>query len=404
MLIALAQLSNSPLAGGAPLTPSTPRGRAWPIVHSLVEPPVSGLFNGTGWSAEAAEALAFLQEHQPASDAASLNEDVLSVGVRHALEARNATAWARAVPWEIFLNDVLPYAVLNEARDNWRPLFHQAFMPLVRHTNSTVEAVLALNAHIWDQLDVQYEEKLSPHITAPLEAVAYKRASCTGLSVLLVDACRAVGVPARMALVGQWAPPNSGNHNWVEVWVRPQLKDSASPPLGSATWLRRGATRDPEESRQSLLRVRLAALAGSALPWEAIAPLGAQPPLPRVLERAASEVADPCLCPFTLQVDDHWEFTGAFDGDGAMMNKTWFTERVAAQDPSVPSQRVFATTWKPAAGGLHLPAGVDVTVTGGPDASPVNAIDRTDYYRAVTPPGEDYSEGTKGGKGPGHIY
>ena len=49
---------------------------------------------------------------------------------------------------------------------------------------------------------------------------------------------------------------------------------------------------------------------------------------------------------------------------------------------------------------LHLPAGVDVTVTGGPDASPVNAIDRTDYYRAVTPPGEDYAEGTKGGKGP----
>ena len=120
-----------------------------------------------------------------------------------------------------------------------------------------------------------------------------------------------------MALVGAWAPPNSGNHNWVEVWV-----------------------------------------------------------------------------------DDHWEFTGAFDGDGEMMNKTWFTERVSGQDPSIPSQRVYATSWKAAAGSLHLPAGVDVTVSGG-DASPVNAIDRTEYYRAVTPPGEDYAEGTKGGKGPG---
>ena len=293
LLHALAAGAGSPLAGGAPLTPSRPHGSGRLTVKSLVEPPVAGLFNSTGWSAEAAEALAFLQQHQPASDTASLNEDVLSTGVWLALEARNATAWGRAVPWDIFLNDVLPYAVLNEARENWRPLFHHAFMPLVRHTNSTVEAVLALNAHIWDELDVQYEERLSPHITAPLEAVAYKRASCTGLSVLLVDACRAVGVPARMALVGAWAPPNSGNHNWVEVWV-----------------------------------------------------------------------------------GDHWEFTGAFDGDGEMMNKTWFTERVAGQDPSVPSQRVFATSWKPAAGGLKLPAGVDVTASGG-DAATVNAIDRT---------------------------
>jgi transglutaminase-like putative cysteine protease len=251
LMLLVVALSGS--SGGAPLTPSTPRGRTRQVVHSLIEPPVSGLFNATGWSAEASEALAFLQQHQPASDAASLNEDVLSVGVWHALEARNATAWARAVPWDIFLNDVLPYAVLNEARDNWRPLFHHAFMPLVRHTSSTVEAVLALNAHIWDKLDVQYEEKLSPHITAPLEAVAYKRASCTGLSVLLVDACRAVGIPARMALVGEWAPPNSGNHNWVEVWVLPQVK--APPSLGSA-WLR----------RMRVLRARLAALAGSALP------------------------------------------------------------------------------------------------------------------------------------------
>ena len=273
MLYALTAGSGSPLAGGAPLTPSTPRSRR--VVHSLSEPPVSGLFNATGWSAEAFEALAFLQQHQPASDAASLNEDVLRVGVWHALEARNATAWARAVPWDIFLNDVLPYAVLNEARDNWRPLFHHAFMPLVRHTSSTVEAALALNAHIWDHLDVQYEEKLSPHITAPLEAVAYKRASCTGLSVLLVDACRAVGIPARMALVGQWAPPNSGNHNWVEVWVLPQVAVPARQCLASADGPPPGA---------------LAALAGSALPAERVAPLGARP-RPRLPERAASKAA-----------------------------------------------------------------------------------------------------------------
>ena len=70
MLYALTAGSGSPLAGGAPLTPSTPRSRR--VVHSLSEPPVSGLFNTTGWSTEASEALAFLQQHQPAWDAASV--------------------------------------------------------------------------------------------------------------------------------------------------------------------------------------------------------------------------------------------------------------------------------------------------------------------------------------------
>src|SRR5262249_52404702 len=34
---------------------------------------------------------------------------------------------------------------------------------------------------------------------------------------LLVDACRAIGVPARIAAVPQWAD-KEGNHTWVEIW------------------------------------------------------------------------------------------------------------------------------------------------------------------------------------------
>lgn len=42
-------------------------------------------------------------------------------------------------------------------------------------------------------------------------------ASCTGLSVLYIDACRALCVPARFVGVPQWTT-NRGNHSWVEVW------------------------------------------------------------------------------------------------------------------------------------------------------------------------------------------
>ncbi len=43
-------------------------------------------------------------------------------------------------------------------------------------------------------------------------------ASCSGLSILLVDAFRAVGIPARVAGTPNWHD-NRGNHNWCEVWI-----------------------------------------------------------------------------------------------------------------------------------------------------------------------------------------
>jgi len=43
-------------------------------------------------------------------------------------------------------------------------------------------------------------------------------ATCTGLSILLVDAFRSIGIPARIAGTPMWTNMR-GNHNWVEVWI-----------------------------------------------------------------------------------------------------------------------------------------------------------------------------------------
>ena len=43
------------------------------------------------------------------------------------------------------------------------------------------------------------------------------KATCTGLSIILVNACRAVGIPARAVGTPLWANQR-GNHTWVEIW------------------------------------------------------------------------------------------------------------------------------------------------------------------------------------------
>ncbi len=53
---------------------------------------------------------------------------------------------------------------------------------------------------------------------SPFQAEKENMATCTGLSFLLVDAFRAVGIPARIAGTPLWTNLR-GNHNWVEVWI-----------------------------------------------------------------------------------------------------------------------------------------------------------------------------------------
>src|SRR5262249_5622687 len=79
------------------------------------------------------------------------------------------------------------------------------------------EAAQKLNSTIFNQLKVRYSTKRKKANQSPNESIDTGLASCTGLSVLLSDACRSVCVPARVAGTPNWSD-NRGNHTWVEIW------------------------------------------------------------------------------------------------------------------------------------------------------------------------------------------
>ena len=67
------------------------------------------------------KAARFLVKGMPPKDLQSLEKAFLMENLSLALKARKQFKWAKAVPKEIFLNDVLPYASLDETRESWRP-------------------------------------------------------------------------------------------------------------------------------------------------------------------------------------------------------------------------------------------------------------------------------------------
>ncbi len=167
--------------------------------------------------ADQREGMQFLVTHMPDQDLKTLTAEFLLENVQLAYQAREESAWKAKIPHDIFLNNVLPYATINEKRERWRKEFHNRFRPLVKDVSSPGQAAAKLNQNIFKMTNVKYSTKRAKADQSPSESMESGLASCTGLSVMLVDACRSVGIPARFVGTPLWTN-KSGNHSWVEIW------------------------------------------------------------------------------------------------------------------------------------------------------------------------------------------
>ncbi|MDB4331752.1 polyhydroxyalkanoate depolymerase [bacterium] len=159
----------------------------------------------------------FLIAHMPDQDLQSLKTDFLLDNLDLAYKAWSEAPWREQVSEELFFNNVLPYANVNEQRDSWREDFYTKCKPIIVGAKTPSEAAVLLNQKLFKQLNVRYSTKRNRADQGPAESIRTGLASCTGLSVLLIDACRAVGIPARFVGTPLWAN-KSGNHSWVEIW------------------------------------------------------------------------------------------------------------------------------------------------------------------------------------------
>ncbi|QOJ01320.1 MAG: dienelactone hydrolase family protein [Phycisphaeraceae bacterium] len=160
-------------------------------------------------------AASFLAEHRPPRDDA-VDPEVVFDAIGVALKARETYPWAKGVPDDLFFNDVVPYAVLDEPRAAVRSRVYGLAGPIVKDATTAAEAAQALNRDLFNAAKVKYSTQRRRANQNPLESMEQGLASCTGLSILLVEACRSVGIPARVAGVASWAG-RDGNHTWVEV-------------------------------------------------------------------------------------------------------------------------------------------------------------------------------------------
>lgn len=159
----------------------------------------------------------YLLTHMPLSDLKALPKVQVTEAVKLSFEAQKATSWGPKVPQDIFLDSVVPYASVTEPRESMRAEFQKRYLPLVSKSKSPGEAALLINATLFKDYKVVYNTRRLRTDQSAKESIKQGMATCTGLSIMLVDALRAVGVPSRLAGIPAW-PGRGGNHTWVEVW------------------------------------------------------------------------------------------------------------------------------------------------------------------------------------------
>ncbi len=164
------------------------------------------------------EGIAYLISYMPERDLTSLSVQYLLENADYAYKARKKYDWCATLPDTIFFNNVLPYANISENRDYWRKEFYNRFTKYAERNNNATDAIMDIANNIKSELAVEYNTKRSRVDISPLQAIKEQMATCTGLSILLTNAYRSVGIPSRLAGTPMWTN-FKGNHTWTEVWI-----------------------------------------------------------------------------------------------------------------------------------------------------------------------------------------
>jgi hypothetical protein len=162
-------------------------------------------------------AMEWLVAHMPDVDLATLDAAFLLAHVDAAYNAWKSAPWSARIDEDMFRDGILPYASVSETRELWFPALRERSRAIVDGITCPAQAAVRLNQRIFPEWKVQYSTKRRRADQSPSESIESGLASCTGLSILLVNACRSVGIPARFVGVPLWID-GSGNHSWVEIW------------------------------------------------------------------------------------------------------------------------------------------------------------------------------------------
>jgi hypothetical protein len=168
------------------------------------------------------------------SDTTLVCNAFLTKDIDLAFQLWNKYPWANQVPFEIFLNYLLPYKIYGEEPSDWRSFFVQKYKESVRNLliNSETDAILASTNEIYYQFIVSDVGQWFRYEANPVrltqrpglhELMALRTGECYGWAYLNVMILRSLGIPATIDNIPMWGRKNAGHASEV-FWDNQQQR------------------------------------------------------------------------------------------------------------------------------------------------------------------------------------
>jgi transglutaminase-like putative cysteine protease/peroxiredoxin len=181
----------------------------------------------------------FLIGTMPFSDLISIKADYLLEHIHYTSLAKDKYKWMRQIPEDVFVAYVLPYRISSEPLVSHRRYLFEQLDPLVRNCADIFEVSYQVNLWLGGERKgararVHFEPGEARN-KSPFGTLLSGQGRCGELTITLVAALRAAGVPARSVYTPSWVKSDN-NHAWTEIWAEGKWYAMASghPSIQSA--------------------------------------------------------------------------------------------------------------------------------------------------------------------------
>lgn len=171
------------------------------------------------WLLSRMDQMSFAREQRELSicDLQTVDAQTFYENVFYAVKARRELPWARQVPDEDFLQQVLSPRGTGEPLQRWRRHFYAALVPEVQHLGARdIDRAIAVATNAYGDY-FQYEGDTTWEDFGLLTSLAVHEGRCEDCSNVLNTMLRTLGIPACQAYTPWWGHCD-GNHAWT--WIR----------------------------------------------------------------------------------------------------------------------------------------------------------------------------------------